>query len=219
VGRYVSLVAGGVLMACGFLRGSLSGLVLMALGGALAYRGASGRCALYKAMGMSTADTRVRPGGVAAMRGARIDECVTIMRPREELYLYWRDLSNLPSIMHHLESVRTIGNGRSHWVAKGPMGTSFEWDAEIITERENELIGWKSLEGSSVDTAGSVHFMPAAGGKGTDLCVSLKYDPPAGKVGIAIAELLGQSPADEVREDLQRFKMAMEAQSVPQTSR
>jgi len=116
--------------------------------------------------------------------------------------------------MRHLESVQTTGEKSSHWTAKGPFDLRFEWDAEIITERENELIGWRSVGESEVDTAGSVHFIPAPGGRGTEVRVELKYDPPAGQLGSQIASLLGQSPDRQIREDLRRFKAVMEAGNV-----
>jgi uncharacterized membrane protein len=112
--------------------------------------------------------------------------------------------------MKHLESVKVTGGDRSHWVAKGPAGTSVEWDAEVYNEKENELIAWRSLEGSQVDNAGSVHFESAAGGRGTIVRVVLKYDPPAGKLGAVVARLFGESPAQQIDEDLRRFKQLME---------
>jgi uncharacterized membrane protein len=119
--------------------------------------------------------------------------------------------------MNHLESVRVCDEKRSHWVAKGPLGVRVEWDAEIITERPNELIGWRSLPGSEVDTAGSVHFTPAPGGRGTEVRVVLKYDPPGGKVGATLAKLFGRSGSQEIQEDLRHFKEIMEAGEVPTT--
>jgi uncharacterized membrane protein len=132
------------------------------------------------------------------------------MRPAHELFHFWRDFENLPRIMRHLELVQVLSPTRSHWVADGPLSLRFEWDAEIITEKENALIGWRSLPGSAVDTAGSVHFTPLAGGAGTEVKVVLKYNPPAGKVGAAIAGLMGQSPDQQIAEDLRTFKWVME---------
>ena len=120
--------------------------------------------------------------------------------------------------MRHLVSVQTTGEGRSHWTAKGPFDLRVEWDAEIITERENELIGWRSVGKSEVDTAGSVHFIPEPGGRGTEVRVELKYDPPGGQLGSQDASLLGQAPDRQIREDLRRFKAVMESGSAPTTA-
>jgi uncharacterized membrane protein len=139
----------------------------------------------------------------------RVEESVIIQKPAAELYHFWRDLSNLGRFMSHIESVRVEGN-RSHWVVSGPLGYRAEWDAQIITDSANELIGWRSLPGAEVDTAGSVHFRELPAGRGTEVRVALKYDPPAGKVGAALARLLGASPQSQIREDLRRFKEAME---------
>ena len=116
--------------------------------------------------------------------------------------------------MRNLESVKVDGD-RSHWVARGPLGHSVEWDAEIVNRRENELIAWRSLEGSQVDTAGSVHFVPLGGDRGTEVRVVLKYDPPGGRIGSAVAWLFGASPERQIREDLRRFKQVMETGTVP----
>jgi uncharacterized membrane protein len=209
--RWTSLIGGGALALLGLSRRSLGGLGLAALGGALAYRGATGHCPMYGALGFSTAERRGPVTSIPAGHGVRVETSVTINRPREELYQFWRSLDNLPRIMRHLKSVRIVSPTRSHWIAKGPMGTSFEWEAEIHTERPNELISWRSLPDAQVDMAGSVHFLPTPGGLGTELRVLLKYDPPAGKIGAEVAKLLGDGPEEEIAEDLRRFKRALEA--------
>ena len=103
---------------------------------------------------------------------------------------------------------------RSRWVAKGPLGTRVEWDAEIHNEIPDELIAWRSLPGSDIDQAGSVHFMPGHGGT-TEVRVVLRYAAPAGKVGEAIGHLLGEDPGQQIADDLRRFKQVMEAGEVP----
>ena len=138
---------------------------------------------------------------------------ITINRPRAEVYRFWRDLENLPRFMQHLESVQVIGGKRSHWIAKAPVG-KVEWDAEIIAEGDNELIAWRSLEGSEVRTEGSVRFLDAPADRGTELSVELEYDAPGGSLGAAIAKLLGEEPAQQVRDDLRRFKQVMETGEV-----
>jgi uncharacterized membrane protein len=141
---------------------------------------------------------------------------MTINRSPQDLFNFWRNLENLPRFMRHLESVQNFGQ-RSHWVARGPLGVRVEWDAEIYRERPNEMIAWRSLEGADVDNTGSVHFTPAPVGRGTEVRVVLKYDPPAGKAGAAVAKLFGKAPEQQIREDLRRFKQLMEAGEVPTT--
>ena len=136
-----------------------------------------------------------------------------------EVYRFWRNFENLPRFMDHLESVAVIDEDRSHWVAKAPAGTKVEWDAVIHNEIEDELIAWRSLPGSEVNNAGSVHFEPTADGRGTEVRVILSYDPPAGKVGAAVAKLLGEEPSQQVEEDLRRFKQVMDAGETANGSR
>src|SRR6478672_13941029 len=139
-----------------------------------------------------------------------VERSIRIDRSPEELYQFWRNFENLPRFMNHLQSVQVLDHSRSHWVAKAPAGRTVEWDAEIINEIPGELIGWRTLDGADVVSAGSVWFKPATGGRGTEVRVRMQYDPPAGKVGAALAWLLGHDPAATIREDLRRFKQLME---------
>jgi uncharacterized membrane protein len=120
--------------------------------------------------------------------------------------------------MEHLERVDDLGNNRSHWIAKGPGGRKYEWDAEIINEIPNKVIGWRSLPGSDIVTAGSVNFDRVRNGSATQLSVSLQYAPPAGRFGKVIAQVLGDEPSQTIREDLRRLKWILEAGEVPRAS-
>jgi len=212
--RWLSAAAGGALAAYGLSRGSLTGLATTLFGGCLVYRGVSGHCQMYEGLGVNTAQRRGPMTSIPSDRGTKIEKTITINKPAAEIYAQWKNLENLPSIMSHLECVKAEGN-RSHWKAKTPLGISAEWDAEIINERPNELIAWRSLCGSMVDTAGSVHFDEAPSGRMTDVTVTLKYDPPAGKAAAKILEWLGEDPCHQIEEDLHAFKRKMESGKSP----
>lgn len=154
-------------------------------------------------------DTRQQLGGP---RGVHVEESVTINRPVTEVYRFWRNFENLPRFMEHLESVAAREAGISHWVARGPAGMKVEWDARIINEVDNKVIGWQSLEGSTISTAGSVNFDETD--RGTRVTVHLQYNPPAGKLGAAVAWLFGEEPSMQIREDLQRFKQLIETGTI-----
>ena len=216
--RLVSALAGGGLAAAGIMRGSWLGLGMTVLGGSLIYRGVTGHCSLYQALGINRAGFDNPALGVRAQHGVKYETSIWVARPADELYNFWRKLENLPRIMQHLESVTQGVDGRSHWVALGPLGKQVEWDAEIINERPSELIAWRSLPGSQIDTAGSVHFVPGAAGRGTVVQVSVKYDPPGGKAGATLASLLGAGIEQRIEEDLRQFKQKMEAGPMPLTA-
>jgi len=214
--RWLSLAAGGTLTALGF-DGRGPSLLSSLLGGYLIYRAATGNCPMYQALGVSTSDSTAPNTAIAAGHGTRVEHAVTVMKPASEIYEFWRDFENLPRFMTHLVDVDTTTDGRSHWIAKGPLGTKVEWDAELIADIPGEAIGWKSLDGADVDTAGSVRFRELGLNRGTEVRVNLKYDPPAGKVGTAISRLFGEAPEQQVREDMRRFKEIMEAGEIPTT--
>jgi uncharacterized membrane protein len=194
-------LGGGALALYGLTRGSLGGIALALVGAALVQRGYSGHCNLYEAVGYSTGDDASLRNSenvsVPAERGTKVEKSVTINKPASELYSFWRNFENLPKFMNHLESVRSIGGERT------------QWDAEVYNEKPNELIARRTLEGSQVSSAGSVRFEKAPEG-GTVVRVSLKYDPPGGKLGSLVARLFGENPEQQIEEDLGRFKQLME---------
>ncbi|MEO8078078.1 MAG: SRPBCC family protein [Acidobacteriota bacterium] len=209
--RWGSVAAGVGFAAYGLWRRRGSGFLLAGLGALLLRRGLSGHCDTYELLGVNTAgtgqDTRRVLGGHA---GIHVEEIVTIEQPVELLYRFWRNLENLPRFMRHLESVDRLTDTLSRWRAIGPAGKVVEWTAEIINEVPNKLIGWRSIDGSDVVSAGSVHFEDAGAGRGTRVRVRLQYNLPGGKVGAALARMMGADPATEIREDLGQFKRLVE---------
>jgi len=147
--------------------------------------------------------------------GIHVEEAVTVNRPLPDVFRFWRNFENLPAFMKHLESVAEREAGITHWVARGPAGTRVEWDARIINEIDDNLIGWQSLEGSTIATAGSVNLRESP--RGTEVRVHLQYNPPAGRLGAAVAWLFGEEPNLQVREDLRRFKQLIETGEIPTT--
>lgn len=216
--RWASMAGGIGLAAYGISRQRPSGWLLAGVGAMLFRRGLSGHCHTYEMFGLNSAgtgeDTRRALGGSA---GVHVDESITINKPISELYRFWRNLENLPRFMSHLESVERVTDTLSRWRAKGPVGSDVEWNAEIINEVADQVIGWKSIEGSDVVSAGSVNFDQVGGG--TRVRVRLQYSPPGGKVGAAVARMMGSDPATQIREDLRRFKQMLETGEVASNER
>jgi uncharacterized membrane protein len=164
---------------------------------------------MYAALGLNTAEHNPATA-VPAQQGYKLEKTITVNKPPAELYRFWRRLENLPQVMRHLKNVETIDEQHSHWKAEGAFGADVEWDAEILNERENEMIAWRSLPGGDVDTAGSIHFKPLSHNGGTEVTLSMKYNPPAGKLGARVAALFGEGLEAKLDEDLRRFKQVME---------
>jgi len=201
--RILSALGGAAFVLYGLKRRSPAGLALALLGGGLVYRGVTGHCNVYEALDVNTAQD--------SGSGITIKRAVTIDRSPADLYRYWRNFENLPCFMQHLESVTCIGETRSHWVAKAPLGGTVEWDAEITEDEQNRRISWRSVEGSQIHNTGTVRFVEAPNGRGTEVHVTLEYSPPAGLIGVAVAKLLGEEPAQQIADDLRHFKQMMEA--------
>lgn len=192
--RWGALVGGSTLALLGLSRRSTGGVALAAAGGALAYFGAK---------------TSAVPREFVAQTSMLLN-C-----SREEAYRFWHNFEDLPLFMHHLESVTKTGDNRYRWVALGPLGRRITWDAEVITDRPNELIAWRSLPDSEIETAGFVEFRDAPANRGTLLGVRMYYRPPAGAIGQALAKIFGKDPNFLIRQDLRRMKALIEAGEIP----
>ncbi|WP_310571979.1 SRPBCC family protein [Gemmatimonas sp.] len=217
--RIASAVAGGFLTMFGLRRRGTVGYGMALLGAEMLYRGASGHCKTYSMLGVSTKEY-VEPGVPAEVdheRSISVRQSVYVERPREELFAMWRDFSRLPLFMDHLERVEVISPTHSHWVVAGPAGSKVEWDAEIVDERENEWIAWRTVEPAQVPNNGTVMFCEMSDG-GTDVFVTLEAQPPAGKFGDLVARMFGRAPNRQVRKALERFKEMAEGRITPELS-
>lgn len=217
--KWVSIAAGAGLAVYGLSRLRSNGWLWSGLGGLLLRRGVRAHCDFYQALGIDTyARANDTSAALSGSRGVNVLESVTINRSVSELYRFWRNLENLPRFMRHLQSVEKMTDTISRWRARGPVGVTVEWEAEIYNEVSDKLIAWRSLEGSTVISAGSVNFDDAGPGRGTRLTVHLQYSPPGGKLGARVARLFGADAETEIREDLRRFKQLLEAGEVATTS-
>jgi len=211
VERALSLLGGGLLALLGLRRRTAGGLAAGAAGLVLIHRGATGHCAAYRALGMSTAArgtgrAEVRDRGYCAQHRLRIH------RSPEELYAFWREFTTLPRVLWHIQSVTRNPDGTLHWVAREPVHAA--WDARTTEDQPNRRIAWETLPESEVHHTGAVEFLPGPGGS-TDVLLSVAYAPPAGILGKSLAGLLGGDPARQLADGLRRFKQVMEAGEVP----
>jgi uncharacterized membrane protein len=229
--RIGSVALGAALVGLGVRRRDPAGLVAALFGSYFIARGATGRCAVYQALGVSTgeADSVIRPSSrddvtsraatVNARKAVKVERSVTIEQPRAELFAFWRNFENLPRFMEHLVSVRVDSPTRSHWQAKAPAGRTVEWDAEIVNEVPDEIIAWKSVGEPDVSNAGAVNFSDAPGGRGTVVRVTLDYEPPAGRVGAILSHFFSEEPDRQIREDLRKFKQLLETGEITTSAR
>jgi len=211
--RAVSIFAAGFLTQRCFKTKGVAGVALALGAGELMRRGVTGHCyarGYAKACAMGEAPAASQPV-IAYQAGEIIEDVVTVRRSSQDLYSFWRKLSNLPQFMERVEEVKEIDGVRSHWMMRGPAGYRLEWEAEVFRDEPNELIAWRTVGNADIVSVGSVTFKPRAGNRGTEVRVKLQYDPPGGKAVSTLARLLGNAPAFEVRRDLMQFRQLMES--------
>lgn len=239
--RQLSAVAGAGLLLYALLNRSRSSLLTAPLGAYLIWRGQTGHCPVYEAMNINTAQTQSGwqgngygqqqrswqgNGGVQQIpiqqgtqqqnnqqqsNGIKIRRAITIDKSADELYTFWRKLENLPQFMHHLERVEQTGDKSSHWQAKVIGGIPVEWDAEITEDVPGQRIAWRTKPDAQVQQSGVVEFKKATGGRGTVVNVAMQYTPPGGIIGETFGRLLNGVTAQQVKDDIGRFKSLMEA--------
>lgn len=204
--RMLSAAGGAFLLTSGIQdikKHPVTALIKAAAGGYLLYRGASGHCPLKELIVKNQPQKQPRP--------LTIRESLTVNRPRNEVYNYWRQLSNLPLFMKHLVEVTVENELQSQWKMRLPkdMGT-VEWQAAIVEDKPNELLAWRSVEGSDIDNTGEIIFKDAPGDRGTEVHATIFYRAPAGALGKLAGKLFRKSFEIQVRQDLRRFKQMLE---------
>ena len=215
--RGISVTLGAALIAfAASRRRPFSSLLLAGAGTWLAHRGITGRCAVYDQMDMGTAeDEEEERLDAGAHDDLSVEVAITIVRPVWEVYAFWRRLENFPLFMESILSVTERGGGRSRWVARGPAGQTWEWEAEILEDRPGELLVWRSLPGADVRHHGAVRFQEGPAGRGTEVRVGIEFVPPGGIAGRVVARLVRRLPEHQVEEDLRRLKQMLEAGETP----
>jgi uncharacterized membrane protein len=194
-------------------------LLVGTVGGILAFqgvrsRGPGGSALSLLGLGLlARATSNIPPARLVGLGAGRraidVEKAIRVAAPVDRVWELWSNFENFPRFMSHLHEVRKVDEGRSHWIARGPAGVPVEWDAIVTDWVPNQLIAWKSVEGSTVESAGRVRFQSTADG-GTEISVHLSYNPPAGALGHAVAALFGADPKRAMDEDIVRFKSLVE---------
>jgi uncharacterized membrane protein len=142
---------------------------------------------------------------------------VTIGRPREEVFTFFRDFTNLARFMENIERVDVVDAQHSHWVVKAPAGHHVEWDSILTEEEPGRLLAWETGPGAEVKNHGRVEFRDAPGDRGTELHATIVYEPPGGALGKVIATLFQKEPGQQAKRDLRRLKMLLETGEISTT--
>jgi len=243
VERQLSVAAGAALLLYAIINRSRTSWITAPLGAALIWRGQTGHCPVYQALHMNTTQSQggwqrnggmqnnywgQRNGGVQQIPIQRQDQqqqsnsieirrSVTVNKPAMELYNFWRKLENLPQFMHHLDRVTQTSEKSSHWHAKVTGGIPVEWDAEITEDTPGQRIAWRTTPDSQVQQSGVVAFREMGNGRGTAVDVDIRYTPPGGILGETFGRLLNSVTAQQVQNDISRFKSLMETGEIPTT--
>lgn len=146
-----------------------------------------------------------------------IRESITINKPREEVYSFWRDFTNLPLFMVDLAHVEILSETNSIWTMQLPLEQAIEWEVQVIADRKNELITWKSVESAKVQQRGTVLFRTAPGGRGTIVSFSLHDSTAETRMAELAFRLIGEDLRTLLLKSLHRLKAHLETGEIPTT--
>lgn len=202
--RFLSLAGGTLLLISSIKKGKKISIPKVLFSGMLLYRGMAGYCPAYDILGKKKLQRNIR--------NINIRESIVVYKSRQKVYNYWRNLSNLPFFMEHLEYVQVLDENRSRWKVKGPAGLPLSWNAYIVKDEPGELIGWSSLPGSDIETSGKVQFVDA-GKYATEVRVNISYRPSDGLISESIAKLFNKKFKKTLKNDIKNFKDIIEAEN------
>ena len=214
--RWIIGLSGAALLIWGWKRRSWLGVLLSSAGVDLLNWSCTGHY-LHETLGVTALTSKGLRALIPHQLGIKVEHSIAIYRPVNEVYQFFRNFKNFSRFMTHVIDVREVNEKHSHWFVKGPGGAELEWDAEIINDQPNELISWRSIGSTDVESTGSVRFQRAPGDRGTFVRVSLNYLPPGGALGAAVAKLFGEEPEIQIKDDLRRLKQIMEAGEIAST--
>lgn len=208
--QILSLGIGSGLIVHGLTQKTRHGILPLLFGSGLVIHGLTSHSRLYEAIGIDESQrSHIRH---PLNRTVHFRESITINRSPEDLYSFWRDFKNLPRFMQSIVAVKELDDRHSRWQARGPFNKEFHWEAEILEERKNEIIKWRTIEiNSNLEHEGVFSLRRAPGNRGTILSLDCRWTPPGGVFGAATAKLLPEDPGRQVSEDLRRFRQLMEA--------
>lgn len=210
--RVASAAGGAALLYHGLRRGGITGILEVLAGGALLTRGISGRCAAKRVLAPSEHEKQLAFEHGWNTAAAAICS-ITVNRPRQEVYEYWRNFENLPRFMKNISHIEVLDHKRSRWVVKAALGQKLEWVSHVIEDQPGERIAWETEYDADVRSTGWVEFRDAPGGRGTEIRTLIAYEPPGGRLGHLAARLLHEDPNSQARHDLRRLKQLLETGS------
>lgn len=214
-----TLAVGGALLVLGLRRGSVVGTTAALAGGTLLYRGLRGSEPLIQTLGRLAPVNKAQTEAGAPADAPEIERSITVGKPADEIYRFWRHPEQFATIMRHVADISETGEGRSHWVVNNPLGQPLRWDSQIVDERPGEFLKWQSLPGATLPNEGEVRFRPAPGDRGTEVTLRMRFDPPGGAIGETVVTHLGMAPRLAASTALRRLKSLIETGEAPTLER
>lgn len=133
------------------------------------------------------------------------EHAVDVERPLRAVYDQWTQFETYPSFLQDVEEVRQTGDDMTRWRVS-IAGVTREFDARILEQVPDEVIGWMSTEGP--EQGGTVRFSRLTPER-TRVTLRMDFDPHG------ITEKAGDALGfveSSVRRSAEQFKRFIEEQ-------
>lgn len=184
--RTLSIALGAALLINGLRKGGPGGMLQAGLGAVSLVRGASGHCAVKRALSHTPFEEQFQ-----AQRGWKnseaISRSITIGKPRADVFAFMREPQNVGPLMPWVESVAWTSDTSSRWTANAPMGQKLQATLQLLEEQTDTLLRWETATGSMWQHEIALHFSEAPANRGTEIKAVIVGKPAMGKLGYAAA--------------------------------
>lgn len=138
----------------------------------------------------------------------RLHSSVEVSAPVDLCFEQWSRFEQLPSCLNSILNVTDRGNGRYHWTIRGPLGSTVEWEADLLNKIDNEFISFRSVPGTAILLEGAIRFESLTPNS-TRITAAIEYEAPGGDLGEAIAKHI--THVDQMlKDELIAFKNCVE---------
>jgi uncharacterized membrane protein len=201
--RRLSALGGGALLAAALARRGTLGVALGMAGLGLLYRGASGRCAFYRRLGVDTAHGR------PLRREFELRRAITIDAPPDRIRDFVRDPAKLAELLPFVRRAMELGPEEWQIEARLPGGRRSLVPVKSFQDARGNPV-WRGESGAPVSEV-AVHLDPAPEARGTEVRLVIKGRAPGGYLGAVAAHGLKRLAERALGARLARMKQQLES--------
>lgn len=211
--RALSIAIGAALMINGLRTGGAGGILQAGLGALGLIRGASGRCAVKKALAPTPFEEAFQQQH-GWKNSEAVSRSITIGKPRSEVFAFLKEPQNIGELIPWVDTVEWTGETSSRWTATAAMGKKLHCNVNLQEQQPDTLLRWDTGVDSMWRHDIALHFSDAPGDRGTEVKAVIVGKPGLGELGYAAASAIAQFTDKALLNLLHSIKQRLETGEV-----